>query len=66
MINFNVPPYVGKELEYIKQAVEEDRKICGDGKFTKICNKFMEEKFNAKKVLLTFQCNLYLHNLKVL
>lgn len=56
MINFNVPPYVGKELEYIKQAVEEDRKICGDGKFTKICNKFMEEKFNAKKVLLTTSC----------
>lgn len=56
MINFNVPPYVGKELEYIKQAVEENRKICGDGKFTKICNKFMEEKFNAKKVLLTTSC----------
>lgn len=56
MINFNVPPYVGKELEYIKQAVEENRKICGDGKFTKMCNKFMEEKFNAKKVLLTTSC----------
>ena len=34
MIKFNVPPYTGKELEYIKQAVEA-QKICGDGEFTK-------------------------------
>ena len=32
MINFNVPPYTGKEIEYIKQAVE-NQKICGDGHF---------------------------------
>lgn len=35
MINFNVPPYTGKEIEYIKQAVEA-QKICGDGAFTKV------------------------------
>ena len=33
MINFNVPPFTGKEIEYIKQAVE-NQKICGDGPFT--------------------------------
>ena len=34
MINFNVPPFTGKEMEYIKKAVE-NQKICGDGEFTK-------------------------------
>lgn len=52
MINFNVPPYYGNELEYVKQAIES-HKICGDGQFTKKCNEWMEKRFNAKKVLLT-------------
>lgn len=34
MINFNEPPYTGKEMEYMKEAVE-NLKICGDGPFTK-------------------------------
>lgn len=37
MIDFNVPPYVGKEMDYIKEAVM-NRKICGDGDFTKRCS----------------------------
>ena len=56
MIPFNVPPYVGKELEYVKEAIEKNHKICGDGPFTKKCNEWMENKFNVKKVLLTTSC----------
>lgn len=52
MIPFNVPPFVGTELDYVKQAVE-NRKICGDGPFTKKCNAWLEEYFAAQKVLLT-------------
>lgn len=52
MISFNVPPYVGDELDYVKQAVEA-HKICGDGPFTKKCNEWMEKRFQAQKVLLT-------------
>lgn len=52
MINFNIPPYVGNEMEYMKQAVE-NKKICGDGPFTKKCHKWLEDKFKAQKVLLT-------------
>ena len=37
MIPFNVPPCVGDELEYVKQAIDS-HKICGDGAFTKQCN----------------------------
>ena len=56
MIPFNIPPYVGKELEYVKEAMEKNRKICGDGPFTKKCSEWMENKFNVKKVLLTTSC----------
>lgn len=52
MINFNIPPYVGKEMDYMKQAVE-NKKICGDGSFTKKCHQWLEDRFNAQKVLLT-------------
>lgn len=52
MIPFNVPPFVGTELQYIKEAVES-HKICGDGAFTKKCNAWLEERFHAQKVLLT-------------
>lgn len=55
MINFNVPPFIGKELDYIKEAID-NRKICGDGPFTKRCNKWFEDNFEAKKALLTTSC----------
>lgn len=48
MILFNKPPYVGKEVDYIKEAIE-NQKICGDGPFTKKCDKWMEEKIWNKK-----------------
>ena len=52
MISFNVPPYVGTEEKYISEAIN-NRKICGDGAFTKKCSAWMEEQFKAEKVLLT-------------
>lgn len=52
MIPFNVPPYIGCEIEYIKKVVDK-RKICGDGEFTKLCNKKLEELTNVIKCLLT-------------
>ena len=55
MINFNVPPFTGREMEYIKQAVE-NQKICGDGPFTKKCNEWIEQHTGTKKCLLTTSC----------
>ena len=55
MINFNVPPFTGKEPEYILEAVKA-QKICGDGQFTKKCNAWLEEKTGTKKALLTTSC----------
>lgn len=56
MTPFNVPPFIGKELDYVKEAMEKNHKICGDGPFTKKCSKWMEEKFLVEKVLLTTSC----------
>ena len=55
MIRFNVPPYTGKEMEYIKKAVE-NQKICGDGDFTHKCNEWIQNKTGIKKALLTTSC----------
>ena len=52
MISFNVPPYIGKEQDYIMDAINA-HKICGDGQFTKKCNAWIEEKMGAHKALLT-------------
>ena len=55
MINFNVPPYTGKELEYIRECIEA-QKICGDGRFTKKCNEWFEQRTKTGKCLLTTSC----------
>jgi len=55
MIDFNVPPCVGNEIEYIKDAISR-RKICGDGIYTKKCSAWLEEKTESPKVLLTTSC----------
>ena len=55
MIVFNVPPYTGNEMNYMKEAVEA-HKICGDGQFTQKCNAWIEEKTGTKKALLTTSC----------
>lgn len=53
MVTFNVPPYVGTEMDYVREAAEVNHKICGDGPFSRKCHAWMEERFNAEKVLLT-------------
>lgn len=52
MIYFNIPPFVGDEINYITDAIKK-QKICGDGEYTKKCNNWFEKNFNAQKVLLT-------------
>lgn len=55
MIDFNVPPFTGKEMDYMRQAVE-NRKICGDGAFTAKCSQWIEERTGTAKCLLTTSC----------
>jgi len=55
MIPFNKPYLTGKETDYIHDAVESG-KLSGNGKYTKLCQTFFEEKYNFKKCLLTTSC----------
>jgi dTDP-4-amino-4,6-dideoxygalactose transaminase len=55
MIKFNVPPYVGTELSYIQDTIE-NHKISGDGTYTKKCNEWIEERTGTSKALLTTSC----------
>lgn len=54
-IGFNEPYFTGKESEYILESFK-NRKISGDGLFTKKCQDFFEKRFGFKKVLLTTSC----------
>ncbi len=54
-IDFNRPAIVGKELEYIKDAVDQGM-LCGDGKYTKLCSSWMKERFHVNQVFLTTSC----------
>ncbi len=55
MIPFNRPPFLGVEIENIKEAIN-NQKICGDGAFTQKCHKWLEEKTGTAKALLTTSC----------
>ena len=54
-IPFNKPYLTGNETQYIEDAVKSGH-ISGNGKYTKMCQQFFEEKFGFKKSLLTTSC----------
>ena len=56
MINFNEPTLTGKELDYIKDAVTVEHMLCGDGKYTRKCDKWIEENTGVSKAMLTTSC----------
>ncbi len=53
MIDFNIPPFLGTEMDYVREAAAVNHKICGDGPFSRKCHAWMEQRFNAEKALLT-------------
>ncbi len=54
-IPFNKPFIVGRELDYIKEALA-DGKLCGDGRFTGKCERLIEERYGTSRALLTPSC----------
>lgn len=54
-ISFNVPPFTGNEIEYIKEAIANEH-LSGDGIFTKKCSCWMKEQFHIPYALLTTSC----------
>ena len=55
VVSFNKPPYIGKESEYVLDAVNKGH-ISGDGEYTKKCAKKLEELSGTKRALLTTSC----------
>lgn len=55
MIDFNIPPYTGTEEKYIHEAIR-DRKLSGDGRFTRKCSQWLEETLSVAHALLTTSC----------
>ena len=55
MIPFNKPAFVGNEQKYIEKAIK-NRRLCGDGEFTKRCSNWIEERTGTAKALLTTSC----------
>jgi len=54
-IPFNRPYIVGTEIGYISQCLA-DAKLSGDGRFTQLCHKMIQERLRAPHVLLTTSC----------
>jgi len=54
-ITFNVPHLTGKEVHYIYDAVF-NKQLSGNGKYTKLCHQFFQNKYGFQKVLLTSSC----------
>lgn len=54
-IPFNKPFIIGHELDYIAKAVAQGH-LSGDGNYTKLSNRWLEEKLGCQKALLTHSC----------
>ena len=55
MIDFNRPAMVGRELEYIQDAVQRGR-LCGDGYYSGKCSAWLRERYHTKYAMLTTSC----------
>jgi len=54
-ISFNRPTVVGKETEYMQQALRNNH-LSGDGQYTKKVHSLLEEVIGVPKVMLTTSC----------
>ena len=55
MIPFNKPYMTGRELANIEEAHRHGH-LSGDGPFTKLCHRWLEQKIQANRALLTHSC----------
>lgn len=55
MIPFNIPMTTGFEENYIREAII-NRRLSGEGAFTKKCNEWIENRTKTQKALLTTSC----------
>lgn len=65
LIPFNKPALVGRELEFIQDAISRGQ-LSGDGYYTKLCNARLTELTNAHTALLTHSCTAALEMTAIL
>lgn len=65
LIPFNQPFVVGKEFEYIQQAIANYH-LSGNGPFTKKCHTWLKEQVGCHKALLTHSCTAALEMTAIL
>lgn len=56
MISFNEPINLSNGMKYISKAIKQNKRLNGDGEYTKKCSTWLEKNFHVKKVLLTTSC----------
>jgi dTDP-4-amino-4,6-dideoxygalactose transaminase len=55
MIPFNKPYLTGREFAYIQEAVQAAQ-LAGNGRFTRQCQQWLQDRLGAPRVLLTQSC----------
>ena len=65
-IPFNKPFIIGKELEYITQAVMDNSQIAGNGPFSQRCQEWLVNQLSCQKALLTHSCTAALEMAAIL
>ena len=65
MIPFNKPYMTGQEHQFIDIA-HSNRKLAGDGAFTKLCHEWLEKNTSVQKALLTHSCTAALEMAAIL
>jgi len=65
MIAFNRPSFIGRELDYVREAIERGQ-LSGDGHFSKRCEAIIEEMTGAGAALLTHSCTAALEMAAIL
>jgi len=64
-VDFNKPVFLGKEIEYMEQAIKSG-KLCGDGEFSHKVESWFEREKGALKTLLTPSCTAALEIIAIL
>ena len=64
-VPFNKPFTIGPELDYIADAVRRGH-LSGDGHYTRLCHRWLEEKLGAQRALLTHSCTAALEMAAIL
>jgi dTDP-4-amino-4,6-dideoxygalactose transaminase len=62
---FNVPTLTGGEFRYVKETLEQPH-LSGNGRFTDLCQRYLEQNLGSGRALLTHSCTAALEMAAIL